>query len=194
MELPSFDEHTEYMERTHNIVEVSSSAFKRVAAEYDNPYAVGAFAVISNSEPYDRFIFIDKDLYKMSRPSNPEETFEDIKPFSIQHELTELYAMLVDRISGRRELNAIDTEHDELARYEHLKAAHAAGLLDKMLEFHMVIQLICQWQLEELSGRPHLNGPDSETMRVIGKTAAIAERIRHQDAAKDSTGTVISSE
>lgn len=190
MEVPSFEAYKTGVEQSGNIVEISWSAFNRVALEEGNPYGVATFGVMSNRPPYEGIVFVDKDIFKMARPSNPEETFEDIKEFCIEHELKEMYGMFTDRLAGQNNaVGNIDTTHDETARYHHLRLAHEAGLLDKMLEFHAAIQLICQWQIERYFGRPHIDGPDAETIGLIQKTQLIAERIRRESDKTDaSTG------
>jgi hypothetical protein len=181
MEMPTYEEHKEFYFRNNNIVEVSSSAFLRVALEYGNPFGVAAFSVVDNKEPFERFVFIDKELFARPTLSNPNETYEELKPFCIEHEITENYELLKERIDPNLvALTGIDNRHDELARHTHLKLAHEAGLLDKMLEFHVLIQMTCQYQIESMYGRPHSNQPDNETLTAIKNTFDIAERIRNE--------------
>lgn len=179
MEVPTYEEHKEFYFRNNNIVEVSSSAFLRVSLEYGNPYGVGAFSVVDNKEPFDRVVFIDKDLFAKPTLSNPDDTYEELKPFCIEHEIVENYELYKEKMDPKGiKTSGIDVRHDELARYTHLKLAHEAGLLDKMLEFHVLIQTICQRQVEELYGWPISEGINAETLSKIQNTFRIADRIR----------------
>ena len=164
--------------QSEHLVYLDSESFKKTAFEYRNPGAVGAFCFLSNTD-LTPTIYIDTELFR--QPGSDGESYEDILPFVLEHEIRELYANTQDRLDvpAEERQSGYEGKHDEPAAIASMKSAFQAGKLDKYLEFLEKVQYLATVQeIEYWSEKGYAVTPSSPH-DYIQRNRKLAEQVRN---------------
>lgn len=163
--------------KSDRLIYLDAESFKKTTFEYENPGGVSAFGVLRNAD-LTPTVYLDADFFK--QPSSDGETFEDILPFVLEHEIRELYANIQDRLGVPvdERPGGVENINDEQAAIASMKSALAAGKLDKYLEYLQEIQYIASDQEVEYWKARGYNIIHTSPLQFIRRNQALAEQVR----------------